>query len=131
MLKKHLNYSAVIYISFQLTVIPNVLIQKFLDCQWSIPTKHDNYFECQDGSFCEGFPHNLSCCNSRGGRAKCPPNRPVMCADTSCAGGKDHCCSRSAQQCYIDASGPRECGMYAEFCIRPQSKILCHHASKR
>ena len=92
---------------------------------------HDNYFECQDGSFCEGFPHNLSCCNSRGGRAKCPPNRPVMCADTSCAGGKDHCCSRSAQQCYIDASGPRECGMYAEFCIRPQSKILCHHASKR
>ena len=101
----------------------NLLIQKILDCDWSIPTKHDNYFECQDGSFCEGFPHNLSCCNSRGGRAKCPPNRPVMCADTSCAGGKDHCCSRSAQQCYIDASGPRECGKYAECYISPQSKI--------
>ena len=107
----------------------------FSDCEWLIPTEYDHYFQCQDGSFCKGFPHNLECCNSHGGRARCPRNEPVMCADKRCAGGNDHCCSVSAQQCHVDATlqgysasgpqGPRFCGTYAKFNISLYSEILC------
>ena len=106
----------------------------FSDCEWLIPTEYDHYFQCQDGSFCKGFPHNLECCNSHGGRARCPRNEPVMCADKRCSGGNDYCCSVSAQQCYIDATlqgysvsgpqGPRFCGTYAKLNISPYSEIM-------
>ena len=46
-----------------------------------VTTAEENVLECMDGSTCnaEYAPGGWSCCNRRGGRAKCPPNLPSMC----------------------------------------------------
>ena len=76
------------------------------DCEWLTPTDEDNLLKCRDGSYCNGW----SCCNDHNGRAKCPPNKPMMCAkEKSCAGGADFCCSN--EDCKND-DGPRPCGIY-------------------
>ena len=130
--RKTIEYLIIFILIYCLRIFFSVKL--FSDCEWLIPTEYDHYFQCQDGSFCKGFPHNLECCNSHGGRARCPRNEPVMCADKRCAGGNDHCCSVSAQQCHVDATlqgysasgpqGPRFCGTYAKFNISLYSEII-------
>ena len=62
-------------------------------CPWlksTVPA--DDTLGCADGTTCTG-PRWWSCCNSRGGRARCPRNLPVMCARANgCDQGQDHCC---------------------------------------
>ena len=41
---------------------------------------NDNYYECNDGTFCEGN----TCCNDMGGRKRCPKNMPIMCSAKIC-----------------------------------------------
>jgi ABC-type multidrug transport system ATPase subunit len=62
-------------------------------CPWLTSTvPADDTLGCADGTTCTG-PRWWSCCNSRGGRAKCPRNLPVMCARANgCDQGQDHCC---------------------------------------
>lgn len=57
-------------------------------CSWSTTTDENNKFGCANGTRCSG----RGCCVQGGGIAKCPPNRPLMCADRSCSG--DLCCER-------------------------------------
>ena len=48
------------------------------------------------------------CCNGHGGRAMCPPNMPIMCADgTGCGNGQENCCAggNSAQATCDDQGG--------------------------
>ena len=63
-----------------------------------------------DGTFCNGGTDSArwNCCNEHKGRAKCPENAPLMCADENgCAGGSDHCCEREFGDC---SGGLRKCG---------------------
>lgn len=69
-------------------------------CPWLAPTAVDNQLQCSDGSLCFGW----GCCSWRGGRRKCPPNRPVMCNQRACGG--DHCCRQDCRS----FGGPRLCG---------------------
>eukprot|EP00664_Eupelagonemidae_sp_cell27_P005541 gene5541-2421_t len=49
-------------------------------------TEQNDVIECADGSV--STPGDWAFCGSRGNRAKCPPNKPVMCADPNeCGGG--------------------------------------------
>ncbi len=58
------------------------------DCPWLTRTNDDSY-GCNDGSTCTAH----TCCNERGGRAKCPLGSPLMCAQpNACASGSDYCC---------------------------------------
>mmetsp|Transcript_56546 Transcript_56546/g.131774 ORF Transcript_56546/g.131774 Transcript_56546/m.131774 type:complete len:443 (+) Transcript_56546:89-1417(+) len=75
------------------------------ECPWSATTKVDFQFQCVDGQLCDGF----SCCNNKGGRAKCPPNRPFMCQNLKCTGG-NHCCKEFKSQCMSSKHGGlRQC----------------------
>ena len=73
-------------------------------------TTTENLLGCADGTTClaagsGGFggqlagqqsvsPDGWSCCNDHGGRAQCPPNMPIMCADaTGCGDGQANCCA--------------------------------------
>ena len=80
-----------------------------LVCDWSTPTDRDDYYECNDGTFCEG----KSCCRDHGDKARCSKNKPIMCAEKKCAGGTDYCCARSSDDCHKGAGGPRLCGIYS------------------
>jgi hypothetical protein len=60
-------------------------------CPWFTPTS-GNFFECNDKSTCDIGSEGLSCCNGRGGRAKCGALEPMMCEERWCAGGMDYCC---------------------------------------
>ena len=63
-----------------------------LNCTWSKPTEEDYVMKCNDGSYCNHLEDGWSCCNGKGGRAKCPQNVPNMCAEKKCANNMDHCC---------------------------------------
>jgi len=66
------------------------------ECPWLANTGVDNLMECVDGSRCNGKTDGWSCCNSKGGRARCPVNLKEMCEEkTGCGGGKAHCCESS------------------------------------
>ena len=71
-------------------------------------TKIDNVFECRNGVRCNGETDGWDCCNLRGGRARCPANNPIMCAQPYCAaGGSDYCCY-TEDEC-SDYGGMRPC----------------------
>ena len=74
-------------------------------CDWLTPNNIDE-LKCKDGTFCK----SASCCNSHGGRAKCPSTFPFMCAEKKCAGGNDYCCGKAEMWCLKYAGGPRKCG---------------------
>ena len=63
------------------------------ECPWIDlgPTDGNNLLGCFDGSFCNGSDEGWSCCNERGGRARCPRNLPNMCITPNECGG-DYCC---------------------------------------
>jgi len=58
----------------------------------------DNVLECGDGTTCKADDNdhangNWDCCANKGGRAKCPPNYPNMCANpVGCQ--DDYCCEK-------------------------------------
>jgi len=70
-------------------------------CSWKTPTTTNDMLQCVDGSTCFGW----SCCVSKGGRAKCPANAPIMCNYKTCGGGTQHCCSSDC----TNAGGERSC----------------------
>ena len=84
-----------------------------LDCNWKNSTDRDNYYECNDGTFCEGN----TCCNDMGGRKRCPKNMPIMCSAKICGNGTDYCCSINSDGCQSGAGGPRLCGTWHIFYI--------------
>ncbi len=55
-------------------------------CPWLTPTS-GYFFECNDKSTCDIGSEGPSCCNGRGGRAKCTASAPVMCEDRLLFGG--------------------------------------------
>ncbi len=61
-------------------------------CPWFTPTSGE-FFECSDKSMCDIGSEGPSCCNGRGGRAKCRASAPVMCEDRLLFGGvPDYTC---------------------------------------
>ena len=49
-------------------------------------TTEDDQMQCHDGTMCYGdgpnaSPEGWACCAAHGGRAACPPNFPIMCAE--------------------------------------------------
>ena len=66
------------------------------ECSWSTPTDTDSMLQCMDGKHCSwNYGAGNGCCNEKGGRAKCPKNKPVMCAKKDCAKQNeksDYCC---------------------------------------
>ena len=77
-------------------------------CPWLTPTNFDDVLECKDGTHCNGEMMGWSCCNTHGGRAKCPANSPTMCGRPFCAaGGSDYCCY--TQDGCKDYGGIRPC----------------------
>ena len=82
----------------------------FLDdpCPWMTSTTSNDVFECHDGTSCNGKAMGWACCNDHGGRAKCPANNPVMCAQPLCAAeGRDYCCY--TEEGCNDYGGVRSC----------------------
>jgi len=76
--------------NFTLSVSPGTT---FPGCTWSSHSDREDQFLCKDGTFCSAAGDS-SCCNTRGGRARCPPSAPIMCVSpNACAGGKDFCCA--------------------------------------
>ena len=74
------------------------------DCPWLTSTNDDS-MGCNDGSTCTPA---FTCCNERGGRAKCPLDSPLMCAQpNACASGTDYCCEPNTCDAY---GGIRQCG---------------------
>ncbi len=80
----------------------------FIDasCPWLSPTGEDDVLECADGTSCNWnpYPEGRKCCDSHQGRAKCPKNRPIMCAMKN--GERDYGCGYSESECL---NGPRGC----------------------
>lgn len=78
-------------------------------CPWeSAHSGGDNVLLCANGQSCNGETDGWACCSSKGGRAQCPSNLPVMCAvSNGCAGGSDYCCAPTAGTC---SGGVRGCG---------------------
>ena len=66
--------------------------------------------ECGDGTYCNGEKdvERWSCCNNKGGRAKCPKNYPNMCKSRTCAGNKEYCCQKDGI-CEEKYGGTRMC----------------------
>merc|ERR1719330_1549574 len=64
-------------------------------CPWSTPHSGANdTVLCEDGQYVTNF----KCVEGgHGARMQCPPDSPMMCADTTCGGGREHCCS--SQNC--------------------------------
>jgi hypothetical protein len=90
------------------------------DCPWLTPTNSDS-MGCNDGFTCD-TPSLFSCCNERGGRAKCPLRSPLMCAQpNACQGGSDYCCETNCdtyggiRQCGELISGDTPCILETEF----------------
>ena len=65
--------------------------------------------KCKDGYHCNVDNEGYSCCNERGGRAKCPKNWPNMCVEKACADKRDHCCA-SEGVCEERHGGLLPCG---------------------
>ena len=80
------------------------ICKKKEECGWLIPTNRTNYLGCVDGTLCKGW----SCCKYRGGRARCPKNFPIMCANKLCDG--DYCCNEAIPDCLSNNyGGQRSC----------------------
>jgi len=69
------------------------------NCPWSKPMDQDDVLQCVNGDVVDDYN-----CTGRGGRAKCPRNQPLMCADLLCTNG-DHCCEEDCSE----HNGPRTC----------------------
>jgi len=80
------------------------------ECGWMTPTNEENKLECGDGTSCDANTQGWGCCNGRSGRARCPKNHPIMCAEKKCAGGKDYCCNTTIPDC-LKYGGQRTCDM--------------------
>eukprot|EP01062_Namystynia_karyoxenos_P023530 TRINITY_DN190_c0_g1_i1.p1 TRINITY_DN190_c0_g1~~TRINITY_DN190_c0_g1_i1.p1 ORF type:complete len:1502 (+),score=339.14 TRINITY_DN190_c0_g1_i1:91-4506(+) len=75
------------------------------ECPWTEPASEVGALQCADRSECRPADAGWDCCAASGGRARCPPELPVMCAQgdvTRCGG--DHCCAQSAEDCQLSAS---------------------------
>mmetsp|Transcript_23510 Transcript_23510/g.56069 ORF Transcript_23510/g.56069 Transcript_23510/m.56069 type:complete len:1164 (+) Transcript_23510:103-3594(+) len=88
---------------FKFRVSADVSPQAVEECPWlKGHTGEHGVFKCVDGT----YGNNSYFCNDHGGRAQCPSNFPIMCAQPGlCAGNEAYCCS-------IDCSnfgGPRLC----------------------
>ena len=70
---------------------------------------------CLNGGSCNVLQSGWDCCRTRGGRAQCPANKPIMCAGQSCSG--DYCCDFN--------SGSTTCSRYNG--VRPCSSGECKH----
>jgi len=71
---------------------------------------------CGDGSVCNTTDDvaaggGASCCNTRGGRSRCPTDFPYMCeAADQCADNKDRCCLSIPDRCNTPShKGLRQC----------------------
>lgn len=72
---------------------------------WNETSNESDVVECEDGSLVRDWK---CAANGHGGRSKCPPNLPWMCASKTCGDGQDNCCS--AFECQGEAGGVlREC----------------------
>ena len=80
-----------------------------IECTWLTPTKEDNVMKCNDGSYCNGLKEGWSCCNDKGGRAKCHKNEPIMCLEKECGDNRAHCCASTQEFCEIHHGGIRPC----------------------
>lgn len=78
-------------------------LRRNADCPWLEGTTGENYLmECMDGTECKGGisqGRDWACCSNHGGRAKCPVNRPFMCASRDCVEGTDVCCTEHEKSC--------------------------------
>jgi len=67
-------------------------------CPWKMygTLNEDNVLMCYNGTKCYpgSDPLGWGCCNCKGGRAQCPRNYPVMCAQKTCGGGTAYCCGQ-------------------------------------
>jgi len=80
-------------------LIPGVDHEK---CEFLQTTEISNQLECEDDFLCNEW----SCCKDRGGRKRCPPNHPIMCAKPNdCADQTDYCCESDC----TNHGGPRIC----------------------
>lgn len=73
-------------------------------CPWLMgPGEEDDWFECADGTRCNGEWHGWECCAKHGGRVRCPKNYRFMCESRTCGGhiysgglpsdgGQENCC---------------------------------------
>eukprot|EP00756_Hemistasia_phaeocysticola_P048721 Hpha_TRINITY_DN23125_c0_g1::TRINITY_DN23125_c0_g1_i1::g.29509::m.29509 len=90
-------------------------------CTWDLPTGTTDMLICIDGYNCltTGL-EGTGCCKTHQGRAQCPPNMPVMCANKVCTfpvpgtGGAqtytDFCCEVQASDCNTPSKGgTRQC----------------------
>ena len=75
-------------------------------CDFLTSSGINNVMVCGDGSHCNVRARGWNCCHKHQGRAQCPANKPVMCANLSCRG--DHCCAIDKQSCRRKG-GPRVC----------------------
>lgn len=62
------------------------------NCPWILDSGALDKMDCSDGTSCLAETTGWDCCVAHGGRSRCPANMPLMCADTSCLDGTEHCC---------------------------------------
>ncbi|CAE8622173.1 unnamed protein product [Polarella glacialis] len=80
-------------------------------CKWTYDSSWagggSTEFQCMDTTFCD--ISDPSCCNSRGGRMRCPKTAPIMCSlnHTDCAG--DFCCVSDEASCAPSYGAARLC----------------------
>eukprot|EP01062_Namystynia_karyoxenos_P008682 TRINITY_DN13053_c0_g2_i1.p1 TRINITY_DN13053_c0_g2~~TRINITY_DN13053_c0_g2_i1.p1 ORF type:complete len:514 (+),score=122.56 TRINITY_DN13053_c0_g2_i1:81-1622(+) len=78
-------------------------------CAWQLPSSENFHYQCKDGHFCVDGDQQGACCGAHQGIARCPSDRPLMCADENgCAGHTDFCCAADAAGC-APHGGPRAC----------------------
>lgn len=74
-------------------------------CPWLSDSGSMDKLDCADGSSCSPEVSGWDCCTAHGGRSRCPANMPLMCADTACLDGTEHCCRTDC----TEHGGPRAC----------------------
>ena len=69
--------------------------------------------QCIDGTDCNVSLQDMGCCKKHGGRAKCPMNKPKMCANRECDDKTDVCCGEWNWDCGYQHGtyygGPLQC----------------------
>jgi hypothetical protein len=76
------------------TTIPTTAVTLLPTCAASTIA---NNLRCNDGTYCNVLTAGWRCCEVRGGRLACPPERPLMCNSRTCDG--DNCCDTRAGAC--------------------------------